>query len=101
MHFRTFHKNRCQNFRKVFPPPKNPGYPDAMLDENKDVNQFCCIADETILPIFIPETVSFVSYPSAARGGKRDDPPSEVENIFAKNRFFSRAVKMTKVQDSG
>ena len=30
------------------PPKKNPGYAHAMLDENKDVNQCCFIADETI-----------------------------------------------------
>ena len=53
-----------------------------MLDENKDVNQCCFIADETIFTMFKPEIVSFVSYPSAPQGGGGGIIPIQRSKIF-------------------
>ena len=87
--FSNFLKNLFKIFEKCPPPRKNPGYAHAMLDENKDVNQFCFIAVETILTMFKHEIVSFVTYPRAPREGGGEVIPLQRSKIFLKKiRFF-------------
>ena len=64
-----------------------------MLDENKDVFQCCFIADETILAMFKPEIVSFVSYPSAPREGGGEVIPLQRSKIFLKKIGFFQGCR--------